>query len=235
MTVRVEEGTPPTIIESEDGSVAVTGPDNDLVAQDEGVQGPAGPAGADGPPGDPATQTPWAQNINAAGYSLSNVGSITSAVTTGTSPMQITSTTRVDNLNVDRVDNLHVAQSGNAIPSLAAANQWSGQQYYTLVTLTLSAGTFTWDWGATPTQRMAQITGSGGATIACPVPSGLQPGTAILVVNQSATGGEKLTFASSTFKQGASLSGLVGNPSKWIVYTFISNGTIITVEAADYG
>ncbi len=37
-----------------------------------GATGPQGPVGPQGPAGDPATQTPWAQNINGGGFELSN-------------------------------------------------------------------------------------------------------------------------------------------------------------------
>ena len=37
---------------------------------------PGGPPGPQGPQGDPATQTPWAQDIDAAGHQLNNAGGI---------------------------------------------------------------------------------------------------------------------------------------------------------------
>lgn len=114
--------------------------------------------------------------------------------------------------------------------AVSHANSWTGQQYYPIQTLTNSGGV-AWNWA---TQRMAQITGSGGASLALGFPSNLRPGGALIFLNQSATGGEKFTFADSRYKQGATLSGLVGNANGWILYECISNGTIVCVEAVDY-
>ena len=72
---------------------AVIGEDNGLsatLAAGTPIPGPIGPEGPQGPPGDPATQTPWAQHIDAAGYDLNNLGVIRSAPDLGTTGPDVT-------------------------------------------------------------------------------------------------------------------------------------------------
>jgi hypothetical protein len=59
------------------GSTGSTGPQGTTGAT--GATGATGPAGATGPQGNPATQTPWAQNIDGAGKNLTGVNSIVAA------------------------------------------------------------------------------------------------------------------------------------------------------------
>lgn len=106
------------------------------------------------------------------------------------------------------------------------AQQVTRQKYYPSQS---TSGTWDWNLG-----RNFTATGSGGAAIAMSVPNNLQIGTAFIRVAQSATGGEKLTFASGTFKAGASIPFIVGNANGWILYSFYYDGTNIYYEAKDY-
>lgn len=117
--------------------------------------------------------------------------------------------------------------TGAVIASLnrAHVNAWTGQQYYTSQSLTLSAGTFSWNWGL---GRVFTITGSGGTTIACPLPSNYSSGInghADIIVTNSASGGEYLTFASASYKQLPNITNIVGNASKKIWYHFFSDAS----------
>jgi Putative Ig domain len=66
-----------------------------------GPQGPAGPAGPAGPQGDPATQTPWATDVNAASHNLNSVAGIGigNGTTHGSSGILIDSNAVYDGLN----------------------------------------------------------------------------------------------------------------------------------------
>jgi Collagen triple helix repeat (20 copies) len=67
-------GTGPPGPAGADGAPGPEGPQGEPGPQ--GVPGSQGPQGATGPQGNPASQTPWAQNVDAAGFALSNAGSV---------------------------------------------------------------------------------------------------------------------------------------------------------------
>jgi hypothetical protein len=54
-----------------------------------GPQGPTGATGPQGPQGDPASQTPWAQNVDAAGFRLDNAAQV--EVKSGTHSVRVNS------------------------------------------------------------------------------------------------------------------------------------------------
>jgi hypothetical protein len=53
-----------------------------------------------------------------------------STVATGTSPLSVTSTTLVTNLNADLLDGKNTGTSGNVVPLMDGSNTWSGSQYF---------------------------------------------------------------------------------------------------------
>ena len=69
------------------------------------------------------TPTPTLQQVTTAGSSTSNV--ISSSVLTGTSPFSISSTTKVDNLNVDMIDGLHFRINTGILETSANGIDWT--------------------------------------------------------------------------------------------------------------
>lgn len=120
-----------------------------------------------------------------------------------------------------------IGTSGEKVPLLNAASEWSGQQTFAGATLEYATN-IAWNLDEAQT---AQVTLTGNATL--DNPSHMKAiGTYVLVVKQDATGSRTLAFGTAYKWPGGIVPSLTPDASAVDVLTFVSDGTSMLGVAA---